>query len=437
MDKKHIPEIATTMSVSKTFYKVLFFILAFSLITTSAYWGLSYYQATSKEKDKTKDKTEKSNSSQIITADGYLEPKGEIVTISSPFTMDRAKVEILKVKRGDWVRSGQIIAILDSHSSMQTALQNAAAKNQIALAQLEQTKAGAKLDDIKAKKAKVLESSLELTGQVATQKADISRLEAQLSGRKSAQIGSVERIEAELRNAKKECQRYRSLYFDGAVSTSQMNSICLQSDTSLKRLEEAQATLKQIVNSSQEEIRAVKEKLNLTITTVKQQIEQNQANYAATAEVRPVDIAVSKARLQAAQAELMQAQSNLDLTFVRSPIDGQILEIHAKQGEIATNGIVEVGNTKSMFAVGEVYETDIGGVKLGQKVTVKSSALLKPLYGTVSEIGLKVAQKKVLNDDPVVDTDARVVKVRVALDAPSSEKAAKLTNLKIALELKL
>lgn len=430
------------MSIIKTFFRnkkpswknvALFLMPAFLLGIVSSYWAFIYYQKISREQDK----AQFVNSPLVITADGYLEPKGEVITISSPFTMDRAKVDILKVKRGDWVSAEGIIAILDSHSVMQTAWQNAVAKKQIALVRLKQVRAGAKVGEITSQKAKVFESNAELKGQIATQKADIARLEARLAGSRSAQNDTVERIKAELKNAKKECDRYYSLNLDGAASTSQMESICLQADTSRKRLEEAKATLRQIVESGQEEIRQTKEKLNLTITTVNQQIKQNEATYNAVAEVRPVDVAVVEAELQAAEAELEQAKSNLDLTIVRSPIDGQILEVHAKPGELVSNGIVEIGNTKSMFAVAEVYETDIGKVKLEQKVKVKSPSLSEPLYGTVREIGLKVAQKKVLNDDPVVDTDARIVKVRVSLDEPSSEKASKLTNLKVEIEIEL
>jgi ABC exporter DevB family membrane fusion protein len=168
-----------------------------------------------------------------------------------------------------------------------------------------------------------------------------------------------------------------------------------------------------------------------TKATLKKEIEQTAATYDATAEVRPVDVAVAEAELAAARTAVRQAQANVDLTLVKSPLDGQVLEIHARPGEMANQGIVDLGRTNRMFVVAEVYETDIGRVKLEQKVEVKSPALREPLEGKVSEIGWQVGKKDVLNDDPVIDADARVVKVRVLLNEESSQRAAKLTNLKV------
>jgi ABC exporter DevB family membrane fusion protein len=196
-------------------------------------------------------------------------------------------------------------------------------------------------------------------------------------------------------------------------------------------LQEAQANLNRIINSGQEEIKEATGNLARTKATLKKEIEQTAATYDATAEVRPVDVAVAEAELAAARTAVRQAQANVDLTLVKSPLDGQVLEIHARPGEMANQGIVDLGRTNRMFVVAEVYETDIGRVKLEQKVEVKSPALREPLEGKVSEIGWQVGKKDVLNDDPVIDADARVVKVRVLLNEESSQRAARLTNLKV------
>ena len=82
-----------------------------------------------------------------------------------------------------------------------------------------------------------------------------------------------------------------------------------------------------------------------------------------------------------------------------------------------------------MYAVAEVYETDIGRVRVGQPAVVHSPALLHELAGEVERIGLKVGKKDVLSTDPVADADARVVEVRIRLAEP--ERAASLTNLRV------
>jgi len=370
-------------------------------------------------------------SSRLIVADGRLEPQGEVILLSAPFSMERARVEKLFVERGDWVKAGNTVAILDSHAIMQAALQNALKQEKIALTRLQQVKSGAKTGDIAAQKAKIFQTKAELKGQIATQEAKIATLRAQLAGERSSQMATVERIQAELKHASRECDRYRNLRSNGAVSMSQMESICLQQDTTQEQLQEAQANLNRIINSGQEEIKEATGNLARTKATLKKEIEQTAATYDATAEVRTVDVAVAEAELAAARTAVRQAQANVDLTLVKSPLDGQVLEIHARPGEMANQGIVDLGRTNRMFVVAEVYETDIGRVKLEQKVEVKSPALREPLEGKVSEVGWQVGKKDVLNDDPVIAADARVVKVRVLLNEESSQRAAKLTNLKV------
>jgi HlyD family secretion protein len=120
-----------------------------------------------------------------------------------------------------------------------------------------------------------------------------------------------------------------------------------------------------------------------------------------------------------AAAALQRAQAELQLSMVRAPIDGQVLEIHAREGErVDEFGILELGDTSVMYAVAEVYETDIGRVQVGQLAEIRSMALPHPLRGEVERIGLKIGKKDVLSTDPVADADARVVEVDIRLSDP-------------------
>jgi multidrug efflux pump subunit AcrA (membrane-fusion protein) len=135
-------------------------------------------------------------------------------------------------------------------------------------------------------------------------------------------------------------------------------------------------------------------------------------------------------RRDVARAGLERAQADLELSTVRAPIDGQVLEIHARGGErVGSEGIAELGETTAMYAVAEIYEADIGRVQVGQQARVTSPALPRALLGRVERIGLKVGKKDVLSTDPVADADARVVEVEIRLDDP--EPAAALTNLRV------
>jgi HlyD family secretion protein len=131
-----------------------------------------------------------------------------------------------------------------------------------------------------------------------------------------------------------------------------------------------------------------------------------------------------------ARAGLLGVEADLELSIVRSPVDGQVLEVHAREGErVGIDGVAELGQTDAMYAVAEVYETDIGRVRLGQGARITSPALPGVLAGEVERIGLKIGKKDVLSTDPVADADARVVEVEIRLEQP--ELAAALTNLRV------
>ena len=370
---------------------------ALVILFASGFLAASYYS----NKSGNEIEANKIPVSNIITADGRLEPKGEIVTLSAPYTMAGSRVKKLKVKRGDYVKAGGIIAILDSFDTMQMALYNAKTQEKVALAKFARVKAGAKQGAIGAKQAAIANLDAELAGEIQTQQATIAKLAAELD------------------NAQSEFQRNQQLYDDGAISASELDSKKLTLRTAQEQLNEARATLER------------------TERTLDAQLAEAQATLAETSEIRPVNLAVAQAELEAAKASVARAKANLELTLVRAPTEGQIIEIHTWPGELVTEGIVDLGQTNIMFALAEVYETDIGTVDLGQKAKITSSALPKPLYGVIEEIGLEVAQKDILNDDPVIAADARVVEVRVLLDETSSKIASKFTNLKVDVTIEL
>jgi HlyD family secretion protein len=133
-----------------------------------------------------------------------------------------------------------------------------------------------------------------------------------------------------------------------------------------------------------------------------------------------------------ARAELRLARAELARVQVRAPIDGQVIDVHARAGErVGPEGIVELGQTQAMYAVAEVYETEVGGVRLGARAEVASPALPRALHGSVDRIALRVRKLDVLGTDPAARTDARVVEVEVRLDDADAAVAAPLTHLQV------
>ena len=144
------------------------------------------------------------------------------------------------------------------------------------------------------------------------------------------------------------------------------------------------------------------------------------------------DVLVAARNLDAARSELDRARRDLARAEVVAPIDGVILDIHARAGEKPpADGILTMGETKVMMAEVEVYQDRIAMVELDQPVELLAEAIQRTLSGRVVDIGLTVGRQSVVSDETAANTDARVVTVLVELDADSSVIAARYTNLEV------
>ena len=333
---------------------------------------------------------------QTITALGRLQPKGEVIKLSAPTSNSGNRVERLLVEEGSRVEAGSPVAILDNRDFLQAALEQAQKDVTVAQAKLAITQAGAK------------------QGEIASQQAEIERLEAQRQGDISSQQSKIARLAAEVRNAQTEYQRYQVLYQNGAISASDRDSRRLTLETAQRSLQEAQA------------------ELNRTRSTLPFELNAARATLNKIAEVRPVDVTYNRAEVEKALAARNQAKAELEQAIVRSPVNGEVLYIHTRSGEvISSDGIVEIGQTGQMEAIAEVYQSDVNEIRIGQKVRVSSDSLTGELAGKVTQIGSQVRRQETVNTDPSTNIDARVVEVHVALNAASSQKAAKFTNLQV------
>jgi HlyD family secretion protein len=159
-----------------------------------------------------------------------------------------------------------------------------------------------------------------------------------------------------------------------------------------------------------------------------------QQDLAKTSATSRTQLDAATMELSIARADLAAAQARLELSVVRAPLRAQVLEVHSYPGEsVGPNGILELAQTDRMYAVAEVYETDINRVRVGQAATIKGPALGPGVTGKVERIALKVGRMDVLGTDPIAKTDARVVEVFILLD--SSDSVAGLTNMQVEVEI--
>ncbi len=355
--------------------------------------------------DTTTESKPKVQQQRQVVALGKLTPKGEVIKLSVANAED-SRVNQILVEEGDRVKKNQVIAILQGFENRQRDLEEAEKEVELAQAKLAQVKAG------ESKQA-----------EIAAQQANISRLESQLRNEAAERQAAIVSAKARLKQAQLTYDRNQSLQRQGAVSAQTF-------DQTKEALDMAQATLNERLAQ-----------LGNTQQTLKQEITQERENLALLQEIRPVDVRVSEIEVEKAIIAVEKIKADLEDTKVKVPISGQILRINTRVGEQVNTeeGIVELGRTDEMYAIAEVYETDIGKVSIGQPATVSSEygGFSGKLKGTVEHLGLQVGEKQLVEstEDPTQDENSRIVEVKVRINPEDSKKVAGLTNMKVRVEI--
>ncbi|MDH6098460.1 ABC exporter membrane fusion protein [Anabaenopsis sp. FSS-46] len=415
--------------------KLIILVVGATVITSGiAIYGLSQFNLSSENTVA----QENQPTATRVTALGRLEPETEVISLSAPLQLDGDRIAEILVQEGEPVKSGQVVAILDSRTRLQTAVVQAEKQLRVAVAKLAQIQAGAKTGEIQAQQATIERLQAELETDIIAQQEAIARIEAQWLGERIAQEATINKLQAELNNAQGEYQRYQQLSAQGVISHSLFDNKRLSLDIAQQQLKQAQAVLNRINSTATRELTQAQVALKRINSTGNKQITQAKARLNSIAEIRPVDIELAKTEIENATAVLKQMKTDLESAYIKAPIQGQILKIQARKGEkIGDDGIAQLAQTQQMIAIAEVYQTDISKIQLGQSAVVTSQAFNGELRGTVSQIGLQVNRQNVFSNQPGENLDSRVIEVRIRLDPTDSKKVAGLTNLQVQTAIEL
>jgi HlyD family secretion protein len=342
-----------------------------------------------------------------IVAIGRLEPEGEVIKLSVPNAQD-SRVNQILVKEGDYVQSGQVIAILQGIDRRQADVNDARAEVKLQQAQLRKARQG------DAKRA-----------QLIAEQAAITRFEAQLKAETLQRKAAIASAKATVQNAALTYQRRQTLFGEGAIARADLDQAQRELNTAKADLEERKGALQQ------------------TLSTILADIAQQRAKLAELREIRPVDLQIAAAQLEKAEIAVKQRQTLLEDVRVRAPISGQILRINTRIGEQVntSQGIMELARTNQMIVKAEIPENSIGKVRKQQRATVSSEygGFTGEIQGTVEHIGLQVgkpANKDVNTDNsPSTDSNARVVLVKIRIDSADNAKVSALTNMQVRVKL--
>jgi HlyD family secretion protein len=129
-------------------------------------------------------------------------------------------------------------------------------------------------------------------------------------------------------------------------------------------------------------------------------------------------------QLNIARTELATAEAALEKLMIRAPIDGTVLQINGKIGELASPSaaqpLIVLGDMSGLRVRAEVDERDFGDIKIGQAVLVRTSAFRgREIAGKVSSIAPIVDAGRINLRGQRNMTDVNVVEVVIDLTQPS------------------
>ena len=138
---------------------------------------------------------------------------------------------------------------------------------------------------------------------------------------------------------------------------------------------------------------------------------------------RPEQIQAARARVAKACAALAQAQTRLDYATLVSPLTGVVLAKGAEDGEYVVPGmpVITVGELDRPWVRAYISETDLGRVKLGQKVRVTTDTYPGKVYdGRVTFIASQ-AEFTPKNVQTAKERVKLVYRIKVEMANPNQE----------------
>lgn len=271
------------------------------------------------------------------------------------------RVISLRIKEGDQVQKGEVIAYIDQRDL---------------LAQKAQAEA-----NIKALEAQVRQSGVVTDLQDSTSKSQVDTASAGLDSAQS-----------NLELAEKNFNRYQELYDQGAVSKSVFDSYKTKYEVAQSAYSQAQAG----------------------VSSAHAGLLQTDANEAAT------DAAQKK--LEAAQAQLQQIEVSLDETEIKAPFDGVITAKYVEEGSMISLGtpLVAIQDPTDNWVDFKVPETKLNDFHVGDVLQLQARDGVTRVQGTITDISQKseFATQRATSERGD-DTDIISFNVKVQVDDPA------------------
>lgn len=303
----------------------------------------------------------------------------ELTEVNIAFKISGRLIE-LNVKEGDSVKKGTVLARLDNEQLLHQR-DRANAILMLAESNLAQLETAIKYEKETA------------SGQIEQKQAEFNQAEANLrellTGSRLQEIeqakASLNMAKTEFEHAKGEWERAQALYESKNISYSQYEQYKTRYEGASATLKQAEEHLALVVEGPRKE----------NIEGGRAQLNRSKANLKLAKALR-IELKRKEQELETRQAEIMRAKAELSLvesqmkdTIAESPIDGIVLVKASEVGEIIGGGtaIMTIGDLDHPWLRGYIGERELGRIKLGAKVNVKTDSFPDKVYsGRISFI---------------------------------------------------
>ncbi len=400
-------------------------IIAFVLCVT--FFATGYFLIIKNGQASTGNKT--SAAQTTFTVDGALETDEVDVASKVP-----GRIAQMLVKEGDFVRAGQVVAILETkeldakyeQASAGLRASDATAEKSVIAVELERSTADTKIQQAQAG---VEAAKAQLS--MAEQKLAALETGARPQEKEMAQQG-VEAAQAQYDTAKKTWDRVKSLSDEGVLAQQKADEVEMSFRSAYAQLVAAKAKLALVNEGARRE----------EIEAGRAQVLQARAGVAAAehtlqlatqgrlmVDVRRKDTEAASAGVSASKGVLNEVNAYLDNTRIVSPITGRVSSRLSRIGEIIAPGYAILTITRNEGYWVDVYvdESRFAGRHIGDSVDVRIPALDKTIKGRIAQINpaAAFATRRPTNENDKYDV--RSISIRISLTENPKDLVSGLT----------
>jgi HlyD family secretion protein len=336
-----------------------------------------------------------------VRALARLEPSGGVIDVGVP-PGERILEVFVRENQPELVNAGDLLAKLGSYP----------------LRKAEYDLAVSQRDEARKQLAAIRESGASELAQAKVRRQLVVEVEPLDT---KAQKDKVAYLEKHLENARANLARLKSVE-KGTVPGQQIEQLELLVSQGETELGAAKSLLDKLERGHDLNVKAADEQIKVVEATLK-----------ANEQKIPLE---SLERTVAVAAERM---AHSEIRAPAKPAKMAVLEVLAVPGELTTGQpILRLGDSEQMYAIAEVYETDVHRIRPGQSARISTKALdailqkalqQDHLTGVVESVGRTVSRNEMFAVNPAAEADRRVVKVKIRLE--HSDVVAGFVNMDV------